>query len=193
MRSKIFFVRQGSDVAHGHLIIQYNVDVSRCPPPPLGDLPLVFFRTFYLHTRQNDSGLYSNSSLQNRHTKSMLSALNFIETRCTLNANVKHTMHLHTSLIWSAWVHHLTMKIYKFWYWFFFFIKLPKWSVLAVSGENQLLCWRGMHIRRRIRIKWMQIARLSICYQHLRRYGGLWLIEWLLQLFPLRIFLLQEG
>lgn len=131
--------------------------------------------------------------IEKRHTKSMLSALNFIETRCTLNANVKHTMHLNTSLIWSAWVHHLTMKIYKFWYWFFFFIKLPKWSVLAVSGENQLLCWRGMHIRRRIRIKWMQIARLSICYQHLRRYGGLWLIEWLLQLFPLRIFLLQEG
>lgn len=124
MRSKIFFVRQASDVAHGHLIIQYNVDVYGCPPPPLGDLPIVFFRTVYLHTRKNDWGLYSNRSFQ-KQKKDILSqwfkCFKFHWNKCTLNASVKHTMHLNTSLIWSAWVHHLTMKIYKFWYWFFFF------------------------------------------------------------------------
>lgn len=59
----------------------------------------------------------------------------------------------------------------------FSLIKVPKGGALAVSGENQLLCWRDMHIRQLIRIRWMQIARFSICCQHLRRYGGLWLIE----------------
>lgn len=91
-------------------------------------------RFIYIYGK-NDSGLYSNSSLQNRHTKSMLSALNFIETRCTLNANVKHTMHLHTSLIWSAWVHHLTMKIYKFWYRFFFLSNCPNEAFLLFLAK----------------------------------------------------------
>lgn len=35
----------------------------------------------------------------------------------------------------------------------FSLIKVPKGGALAVSGENQLLCWRDMHIRQLIRIR----------------------------------------
>lgn len=56
----------------------------------------------------------------------MLSVLNFIEIRCILNVNVKYIMYLYISLIWFVWVYYLIMKIYKFWYWFFFLLNCLK-------------------------------------------------------------------